>query len=158
MAQKSLLCDWDRHIPPLGDVQLSRLEHDLALDRCFKYSRNWLMCLIPQFFLRDMLRSLAHDSSSTRPPPTSYYSPLLHCSILALSTSGSDNPLLKKRTTRAKLASHAKDLLNQELSRPSLSLVQALVLLSEYHCGLAEREQGYMYMGKAAFLLCFRSR
>ncbi|KAF8606518.1 hypothetical protein BDV93DRAFT_553688 [Ceratobasidium sp. AG-I] len=154
IAQRSLLCDWDRYLPPLGDVQLSRLEHDLALDRCFKYSRNWLMCLIPQFFLRDMLRSLAHDSNTTHPRPThlplaSYYSPLLHCSILALATSSSDNLLLKQQTTRARLASHAKDLLNQELSCPSLSLVQALVLLSEYHCGLAEREQGYMYMGMA---------
>lgn len=113
----------------------------------------WLMSLIPQLFLRDMLHSLGANSSHTHPISTKYYSPLLHCSILALATANADNPLIKQRTTRAKIASYAKNLLDRELSRPSLSLVQALVIISEYHCGLGEREHGYMYMGKAIFFL-----
>lgn len=113
------------------------------------------MTIIPHLFLHDMLHSLAHTSNHEPAPPTLCYSPLLHCSILTLALSYSDNPLINQRATREKLASHAKVILNRELGHPTLSLIQALVVLSEYHCGIGEREEGYMYMGKAnsVFLL-----
>ncbi|KAG9093145.1 hypothetical protein FS749_014979 [Ceratobasidium sp. UAMH 11750] len=141
-VQQSLVCDWHRYLPPLDDIQFTRLEHDTLLDRCFKYSSCWLMMVIPQFFLWDMLRALTY---SQEPAEVEYYSPLLHCSLLAFATALSDDPLVKQRGQ--KFAERAKQLLDDSLRRPCLSLVQSLAILSEYHCGLGGKEQGYIYLG-----------
>ncbi|KAG9094336.1 hypothetical protein FS749_012675 [Ceratobasidium sp. UAMH 11750] len=142
--RQSYLCDWNHHLPQLNDIQLTCLEHDTLLDRYFKYLNCWLIPVIPQFFLHDMLCVLAHSHSGSE---TDYYSPLLHCSILALATALSDDPSIKHRETREIYAMRAKQLLHGNLHRPCLALIQGLVILSEYHNGLGEMEQGYMYLG-----------
>ncbi|KAG8738870.1 hypothetical protein FRC10_006419 [Ceratobasidium sp. 414] len=138
------MCEWSRHLPSFDDIQFTRLEHDTLLDRYFKYAGCWLMSIVPQFFLHDMLRALTHAKS---PLEVDHYSPMLHCSLLALATALSDNPLIKLPTTRERFATKAKQLLHDDVGRPCLVLVQALAVLSEYHCGLGEREKGYMYLG-----------
>ncbi|KAH7322040.1 hypothetical protein B0J17DRAFT_710755 [Rhizoctonia solani] len=59
------------------------------------------------------------------------------------------SPEIRARETRAKFAAHAKQWLDQEFDRPSPSLIVSLVLLSEYHSGIGERNVGHMYMGMA---------
>ncbi|QRV89949.1 Fungal specific transcription factor domain [Ceratobasidium sp. AG-Ba] len=143
-SYRSLVCDWNRHLPSLDGIQFTRLEHDTLLDRCFKYLNCWLMSIVPQFFLLDMLRALAY---AHEPSEINHYSPLLHCSLLAFATAFSDDPLIKQPATRNRFAEKAKYLLHDELRQPSLCLAQSLIFLSEYHCGLGESERGYMYLG-----------
>ncbi|KAG9121057.1 hypothetical protein FRC07_003154, partial [Ceratobasidium sp. 392] len=143
-VRQSLACDWSRHLPPLDGTQFTRLEHDTLLDRCFKYSTCWLMSIISHFFLHDMLHALAHPHERSG---INYYSPLLHCALLAFAAALSDHPAMKQRQTKEKFAERAKQLLHEELHRPSLSLVHALAILSEYHAGIGEREPAYMYLG-----------
>jgi hypothetical protein len=148
-AQLSLVCGWDRHLPHLGNVRLSRLEHDILLHRSFKYATVWLLPLIPELFLRDMLYFSSPNQSATHPhPPTLHYTPLLHCSLLAFATAFSDDPNIVLWATRDKFAARAKQLLDGEFAHPAPSLVQSLALLAEYHCGIGERDAGYMYLGK----------
>jgi hypothetical protein len=146
--QASLLCEWGRHLPALGPVPLSRLEHDTVLFRCFKYGPSWLSGLIPDLFLRDLVDCL--KPGSTLPPHNSeprHYTPLLHCSLLAFAVAFSDDPCIRARSTRDKLATHAKLWLDSEFNRTNPALILSLALLSEYHSGVGEYNAGYMYMG-----------
>lgn len=147
-AQLSLAYDWSRNLPHLADLPLSRLEHDTLLYRSFKYGTSWLLALIPDLFLRDLLcfNSFGPSSALAR-PPTPHYSPLLHCCLLAFATAYSDNNEIRSHIVRDRIAAYAKQLLDEEFGHPAPSLVQALALLAEYHCGIGERDAGYMYMG-----------
>ncbi|KAG9119257.1 hypothetical protein FRC07_005792 [Ceratobasidium sp. 392] len=147
-ARLSLVCDWSRHLPQLPDVTFSRQEHDLLLLRCFKYGTSWLLGLVPELFLHDMLYSLtAVESETLSQPRLQHYSPLLHCAIMAFATAFSDDPAIRAPATRAQFASCAKRWLDEEFKQPAMSLVRSLALLAEYHCGIGERDTGYMYMG-----------
>ncbi|KAF8597622.1 hypothetical protein BDV93DRAFT_527295 [Ceratobasidium sp. AG-I] len=163
----SLVCDWRRYLPDLEPVHLSREEHDTILARGFKYGTSWLLGLVPELFLHDMLFALTSPSSSRSPSPSSspstptsqqsplsvsqtrlhHYTPLLHCALLAFACAFAPSPALRLRAVRAKFAVRAKRWLDDEFNRPVMSLVPALALLAEYHCGVGERDTGYMYMG-----------
>ncbi|QRV93003.1 Fungal Zn(2)-Cys(6) binuclear cluster domain [Ceratobasidium sp. AG-Ba] len=146
----SLKCDWSRYLPQLPTVPLTRLEHDTLLLRCFKYGTSWLFGFVPELFLRDMLLSLTTSESMEAPRPRpcfQHYSPLLHCSMIAFASAFSDDPNIRDPTTRAKFAVHAKEWLDAGFDQPTASLLPALMLLAEYHCGVGEKETGYMYMG-----------
>ncbi|QRV93351.1 nitrogen assimilation transcription factor nit-4 [Ceratobasidium sp. AG-Ba] len=147
-------CEWNRYLPSLGDVHFTRLEHDTIVDRYLKYANTWFMCIVPRLFLCDMLYAL---SCSEDTPVTGFYSPMLHCSLLAFASAFSDDPWIRRPETRRIFAQHAKLFLDKELGRPSICLVQSLVLLSEYHNGLGELEQGYIYFGMGARALSARS-
>ncbi|QRV93002.1 Fungal specific transcription factor domain [Ceratobasidium sp. AG-Ba] len=66
---------------------------------------------------------------------------------MAFASAFSDDPTIRASTTRARFAEYAKRQLDEEFGRPVMSLVPALALLAEYHCGIGERDAGYMYMG-----------
>ncbi|QRW07163.1 Fungal specific transcription factor domain [Ceratobasidium sp. AG-Ba] len=148
-VQLSLVCDWSRYLPELPDTPLSRLEHDTLLLRCFKYGTSWLLSLVPELFLHDMLYFLTTgaDSPVASSAHPQHYSPLLHCSIMAYSSAFSDDPDICALATRARFAERAKQWLDQEFNQPVMCLVSALALLAEYHCAIGEQESGYMYMG-----------
>ncbi|QRV78550.1 Fungal specific transcription factor domain [Ceratobasidium sp. AG-Ba] len=143
--RKSLSCDWSRHLPLLHGAQLTRLEHDVLLDRCFGYSSNGLMSVVPELFLHDMLHAL---SRVDEPTETDHYSPLLHCSLLAFAAALSDDYSINQFSTRETFAGRAKQILYEQLDKPSITLIQALNMLSGYYYGLGRREQGYMYLGR----------
>ncbi|KDN33930.1 hypothetical protein RSAG8_12976, partial [Rhizoctonia solani AG-8 WAC10335] len=134
----SLLCEWDRHLPALGSIQLSRYEHDTLLFRCFSYGAAWLFGFLPDLFLRDMLEFLSPDSTRS-PGELQHYSPLLHCSLLAWASPLSDNPIIQQTCIREKFARHAKQWLDEEFSYANPTLVLSLILLSEYHLGIGEK-------------------
>jgi hypothetical protein len=104
--------------------------------------------MIPEAFLHDMLYSLTSESStSSHQPRLQHYTPMLHCSLLAYACAFSDNPEIRSLPVRAKFAHYAKQWLDLEFERPVMSLVRSLALLAEYHCGIGERDAGFMYMG-----------
>ncbi|KAG8789510.1 hypothetical protein FRC12_013469 [Ceratobasidium sp. 428] len=146
----SLVCDWNRYLPQLPGVHFSRQEHDILLLRCFKYGTSWLMGLVPELFLHDMLYLLTSDTVGSQPLSSSqlqHYSPMLHCSIMAFAAAFSDDPMIRAPETRGRFASCAKQWLDEEFQRPVTSLVRSLALLAEYHCGIGDMDAGYMYMG-----------
>ncbi|KAG8791128.1 hypothetical protein FRC12_010113 [Ceratobasidium sp. 428] len=146
----SLVCDWNRYLPQLPGVQFSRQEHDILLLRCFKYGTSWLMGLVPELFLHDMLYLLTSGTVGSQPLSPSqlqHYSPMLHCSIMAFAAAFSDDPAVRAPETRGRFASCAKQWLDEEFQRPMMSLVRSLALLAEYHCGIGDTDAGYMYMG-----------
>ncbi|QRV81677.1 Fungal specific transcription factor domain [Ceratobasidium sp. AG-Ba] len=146
----SLVCEWDRHLPQIEGIEFSRSEHDIILSRSFKYGTSWLLGLVPELFLHDMLYALssppigAHPNSPAR---LQHYSPMLHCAILAFGCAFSDNEAIRSPQTRDNFATHAKQWLDEEFGQPSMSLIRALTILGDYHCAMGQRGMGYMYMG-----------
>jgi hypothetical protein len=145
--QASLRCEWNRYLPSLDNIQLSRHEHDTLLSRCFNDSAGWLFGILSDLFLCDMLELLSPNPTHN-PKRLHHYSPILHCSLLAFASPMSDNPKVQQQSTREKFATRAKHWLDQEFNHPNPSLIISLILLSEYHLGIGERNTGYMYSGE----------
>ncbi|KAG8789507.1 hypothetical protein FRC12_013466 [Ceratobasidium sp. 428] len=144
----SLGCDWDRYLPQLSGITFSRQEHDTLLLRSFKYGTSWLMGLVPELFLHDMLYALTSLGPESFPRPRlQHYSPMLHCAIMAFACAFSDDPAIRAPETRGHFASCAKQWLDEELRHPTMSLVRSMTLLAEYFCGVGQMNTGYMYMG-----------
>ncbi|CAE6451953.1 unnamed protein product [Rhizoctonia solani] len=141
--------DYEFERPVMALVpQLTRLEHDTILSRCFKYGVTWLHCMLPETFLRDMLYCLTSEASTTGDQlRLQHYTPMLHCALLAYGSAFSDNPEIRSPSSRAEFGRYAKQWLDYEFERPVMALVRALALLAEYHCGIGERSIGFMYMG-----------
>jgi hypothetical protein len=146
--------EWSRHLPK--EPFLTRLEHDTLLNRFFKFFSNWCLRVIPSLFLRDMAVALLSPAltaqNSSSPPKTAHYSPLLHNSILAVAAAYSDDPAICCREGKTSFAKKAKEYVEIECARPTLSTVQALAILSSYHSGLSEQSLGFMYFGKCLLL------
>ncbi|KAG8704504.1 hypothetical protein FRC09_003487, partial [Ceratobasidium sp. 395] len=147
-VQLSELCQWDRHLPDLGNVELTRFEHDTLLDRFFNYPAFWLRTVVRELFLRDMLALLIPDHLQTttiQPTRSLNYTPFLHCAIMSVAAAFSDDPAIRAKETREKFASNAKQHLESECERPTLSTVQALACLSDYHAGIGDRGLAYLF-------------
>ncbi|KAF9505720.1 hypothetical protein BS47DRAFT_1353701 [Hydnum rufescens UP504] len=106
---------------------LSRLEHDLLLDKFFRFYSSWNCRVIPELFLRDFALATSPQSSYHR---------------------AGDNVHLRSREIRDRFAKHAKRFLEAECNAPTLSTVQALAILSSYHAGLSEQGMS-VRMGQA---------
>ncbi|KAG9104824.1 hypothetical protein FRC06_008054 [Ceratobasidium sp. 370] len=153
--QLSELCQWDRHLPKVNNVEFTRLEHDTLLDRFFNYYALWLRGVVRELFLRDMLALLIPDHlRTTIPQPTRAlnYTPFLHCAIMSVATAFSDNPAIRAKETREQFAASAKQHLESECERPTLTSVQALALLSDYHGGIGDRGLAYLFADKVMSL------
>jgi hypothetical protein len=152
--------DWKQMLPQ--DVDLSRKEHDTLLDIFFKFFSSWCYRTVPDLFLRDMRRYL--EGTRTLPvedpqspseekkvvivgPKTVHYTPMLHNAILSLALAYSDDPMLSKRSTRAKFVEKAKSTLESECSRPSLACVQALAYIASFYSGEGEQTLGFLFFG-----------
>ncbi|KAG8842191.1 hypothetical protein FRC20_004583, partial [Serendipita sp. 405] len=150
--------DWRQMLPQ--DVEISRVEHDTVLDIFFKVFSSWCYRTIPDLFLRDMRRyleimhSASHEHSETVDgtpigprPKTVHYTPMLHNAILSIALAYSDDPILSRRSTRAKFVEQAKSTLEVECSRPSLSCVQALAYIASFYSGEGEQTLGFLFFG-----------
>ncbi|ELU37309.1 fungal zn(2)-Cys(6) binuclear cluster domain-containing protein [Rhizoctonia solani AG-1 IA] len=103
----------------------------------------------PEHFLRDMLVQLTPGYPDPHPHEARAlsYSPFLHCALMSFATAFSDKPIVKAKETRAHFASCAKQHLEKECDRPTITVVQALTFLSDYHASLGERGLAYLYFG-----------
>ncbi|KAF8738320.1 Fungal specific transcription factor domain, partial [Rhizoctonia solani] len=124
-----------------------------------------LQIIEPEHFLRDMLVQLTPGYPDPHPHEARAlsYSPFLHCALMSFATAFSDKPLVKAKETRAHFASCAKQHLEKECDRPTITVVQALTFLSDYHASLGERGLAYLYFGMScrmvrALGLCIDSR
>ncbi|KDN46930.1 hypothetical protein RSAG8_04007, partial [Rhizoctonia solani AG-8 WAC10335] len=166
--QMSERCEWDRYLPKLNPgIGFTRFEHDTLLYRCFNYHTPWLRTLEPDLFLRDMLLKLIYhpDNADTTKSDQgfTYYSPFLHCALVSLATAFSSDPGVRSKHVREQFARHAKQLLEVECERPTLTAIRGLLFLSEYHGSLGERELAYLYSGMScrmvrALGLCINGR
>ncbi|TFK48724.1 hypothetical protein OE88DRAFT_1663816 [Heliocybe sulcata] len=138
---------WRRYLPT--EVPLDRADHDFLLDLCFKFFTSWCMRVVPELFLRDMYLYLS-VAETELPPKTPHYSPMLHNALLALSLAFSDKPHLKDINTRRMFANQAKQDIEKECDRPSISVVHGLSLIGSFHSTQGEQTLGYMYFGMSA--------
>ncbi|CAE6437271.1 unnamed protein product [Rhizoctonia solani] len=166
--QLSDQCEWDRNLcltqldPAVG---FDRMEHDILLDKCFNFHTVWLRVIEPEHFLRDMLAQLTpgYPDLNAYQARALCYSPFLHCALMSFATAYSDNPKVKLKETRDHFAQCAKQHLESECERPTITVVQALTFLSDYHGSLGERGLAYLYFGMScrmvrALGLCIDSR
>lgn len=142
------------------DVDLTEEEHELALDRFFRYYAAWGESPAasrntanlssgerthPVLFRQDM-----HLALYTSPPSkTPHYSPMLHNAILAIALAFSDNPVLRRTETRSRFAHEAKQCVEQEGTSPTVATVQALLHIASYHSTAAEHNLGWAFGGMA---------
>ncbi|QRW18424.1 Fungal specific transcription factor domain [Rhizoctonia solani] len=167
-TQLSDQCEWGRNLclSQLDPAtEFDRMEHDILLHRCFAFHTTWLRVIEPEHFLRDMLVQLTPGYPDPHPHEARAltYSPFLHCALMSFATAFSDKPLVKAKETRAHFASCAKQHLEKECDRPTITVVQALTFLSDYHASLGERGLAYLYFGMScrmvrALGLCIDSR
>ncbi|KZV80935.1 hypothetical protein EXIGLDRAFT_398032 [Exidia glandulosa HHB12029] len=129
-------CEWNRHLPQDVQMQLPREEHDAVLVEYFAYSVGWGVRVVRGRFMRDMRACLGGGEEGA----TAFYSPALHCAILA--DAGAFTPLVQGASVlgqpqiRASLASHARALAELELAssgRALVAAVMALAVLARYH-------------------------
>ncbi|KAH7062816.1 hypothetical protein BKA62DRAFT_410722 [Auriculariales sp. MPI-PUGE-AT-0066] len=135
-------CDWARHLPASLQSSITQNEHDTVLDRYLRAGVAWGMIVVRPYFLRDMRVALSSPHSHshtyggmgalqglTSPDATSpsstpfhqqpgklfYYSPALHCAVLADAAAFADpGTLLAHPDARAMLARTARDLAEAE--------------------------------------------
>ena len=133
---------WFLFLP--GDTAsiLSRLEHDLALARYFRYFSSWGSRVIPNLFLHDFALATTQSNGPGTRSPVRHYSAVFHNAILSVALAYSDNVHLRSREIRDRFAKHAKFFLEAECQAPALCTVQALATLSSYHSGFSE--QGWL--------------
>lgn len=116
------------------------------LYRFFLFYSSWLMRIIPEYFLQDMHCAL-HAPSCAPTPRTAHYSPFLHLCILAVASAFSDDPVISKESTRQRFADEAKNYIEGECQRPSISAVQGLSMLGSYFSGRGQQTLGFVYFG-----------
>jgi hypothetical protein len=150
--QASLSCPWNRYLPNLGQVELSRIDHDQILSQYFNSGTGWLSGLVPVRFLCGLVSSLGHRTAHPTIQST-HYTSLLHCSLLAFASSLSENPLIRARDTRDKFVTQAKEWLFDQFSDFHPTLLPTLTLLALYHHSVGEENTSYMYLGKDPLFL-----
>ena len=103
--------------------------------------------MVPNLYWRDMYISLlpASMESTLR---TAHWSPFVQNALLAVATAFSDDPLVRARQNRELFAKKAKAMLEDEVSKPSLSTVMGFSLLGTFHSGGNEHGLGFMYFGE----------
>ncbi|KAK4053695.1 hypothetical protein OIV83_001351 [Microbotryomycetes sp. JL201] len=132
--------DWSLNLP-LDVPGLDRQLHDELVELFLNYGNTWKRFVNAQLFLQDLQTCLS-KSSSQRPVRTSYYSPLMHNSLLAVASAFSPRPIDAEL-----FATKAKSLIEEENEVPLLSSVQGLFLLAEYYAGEAKQKKGWLFYG-----------
>lgn len=114
----------------------------------------WCYWVDEYAFRQDLAVCLSASSSSSPPPRTSNYSPLLHNALLSLACSFSDDPrILSNRATSDALAARAKSEMEREGERPTLATLQGLALIGSHGSGSGRQGIGYIYSGIAFRML-----
>ena len=103
------------------------------------------MRAVPEFFLRDMYTF--HHSPLAARPRTAHYSPMLHNAIMSVAAAFADDKRVNNAAARQAFADKARESLEAECDRPTLSAVIALSVLANYHSSRKSPSLGYMYFG-----------
>ncbi|TXT07674.1 uncharacterized protein COLE_04598 [Cutaneotrichosporon oleaginosum] len=132
----------------LPDFFLTREQHDMALDRFFRYFGCWAQRVTPHLFYRDM-EAAQWTEVSELPVATPNYSPLLHNYILAVGLAFSDEEHLRAQTTRRLFATEGDRTLDRECSMPCVGTVQGLAIRASWASTMGDYSLGWVYQGLA---------
>ncbi|WOO85324.1 Nitrogen assimilation transcription factor nit-4 [Vanrija pseudolonga] len=135
----------------LPDYFISKEQHDLALDRFFRYFACWAQRVTPHLFYRDMAIAQSHDQADL-PVATPNYSPLLHNMMLSLGLAYMDEEHLRSPATRRTFAKEGMKHMERECATPSVATVQALCLWSSHSSTLGDHSLGWVNFGLAVRL------
>ncbi|GAA5984765.1 hypothetical protein JCM10908_003494 [Rhodotorula pacifica] len=146
--------EWSRYLPGHLAREWDESLHDDLLKRFFTYFNSWCYWVDETAFRHDLALCLCASSSSS-PPRTSNYSPLLHNALLSLAVSFSDDPrILSDKTALSEaLATRAKSEIEREGERPTLATLQGLLLIGSHGSGSGRQGLGYIYSGIALRML-----
>ncbi|KAK7048576.1 Zn(2)-C6 fungal-type domain-containing protein [Favolaschia claudopus] len=138
--------DWSRYLPP--DVVLERKEHDKVLDLAFHF--HTMFPIVTSLFLRDMYQALSVPPEDDLPRLT-YYSPMLHNAILAISLVFSDDPNLQDPKTRLQFVRAAQA--RFDFKKPDASMVHALAFIATFYTDIGDRIPAELYFGMSTRLV-----
>jgi len=138
----------------LPDYYLTREQHDVAVDRFFRYFASWAQRATPHLFYRDMEVAIWTEHESDLPVVAPTYSPLLHNIILAIGLAFSDDEHLRALSTRRRFAAQGEKYLDRECSNPCVATVQALAIRSSFASTMGDYALGWVNHGLAT-RLCY---
>ncbi|KAL4814303.1 fungal-specific transcription factor domain-containing protein [Aspergillus spinulosporus] len=132
----------DRADAVTAEIGLSEHIQDYLIDLYFTWEHPWFAVIDERLFREGM-------SSGGR-----YWSPLLHVSILALGSRFTDRVDVRSDpsdpNTAGKLfLEHAKNYLGKEMETPSLTTIQALVILGMFYIATGADAAGWLHHGMA---------
>lgn len=133
----------------LPDFFLSRAQHDIAIDRFFRYFACWGQRATPHLFYRDMEIALGTALESDLPLMAPNYSPLLHNIILAIGLAFSDDEHLRALSSRRKFAAEGEKHIDRECSHPCVATVQALAIRASFASTMGDYSLGWVHHGLA---------
>nr|ADE10063.1 transcription factor [Tremella fuciformis] len=142
----SAIRDYQRYLPRFF---LTSHQHDLALDRFFRYFSSWTQRVTPHLFYRDMQVALREENDEHISTRTPYYSPMLHNMILALGLAYAEEQHLRALTTRTLFAEEGARHQSVECSASSVATVQALALYASFHSTNGDYSLGWFHFGSA---------
>ena len=117
-----------------------------VIDLFMKFFASWGMRIIPSLFWRDMREAMKPNAPTTA-VRTAHYSPFLHNAILSIACAFSDDPIIRQCGNRELFAKKAKEVLEDECIRPTISTVSGFQFLASYHSGRNEHGLGFLYCG-----------
>ncbi|KAL6232640.1 hypothetical protein BDW75DRAFT_247096 [Aspergillus navahoensis] len=132
----------DRADAVTAEIGFSKHIQDYLIELYFTWEHPWFSVVDESLFRQDM-------SSGGR-----YWSPLLHLSILALGSRFTDRVDVRSDpddpNTAGKLfLEHAKIYLGKEMENPSLTTIQALVILGMFYIATGADAAGWLHHGMA---------
>lgn len=121
------LDSWADYLPPSVQAHVHHSVHDRVLQAYFARNASCHLTVVPHLFRHDM---------RTATTATPFFSPSLHCALLAHAGPHADGTYLTTPEARDALAHRARELAEVESSGPadcSLPALQALLLVARYY-------------------------
>ena len=87
---------------------------------------------------------------------TAHWSPFLHNALISVACAFSDRAEIRATENRELFAKAAKDQIEAECVRPTISTVTGLSCLGSFHSGRNEHALGFMYYGMVYRRQCFK--
>ena len=132
--------------------------HQRALQSFFTFFNPWCWWVDEERF-RDATGVIAIETGTTveRDLHTAYYSPLLHCALLAIGVMYLDPESYPDREAISDwFGRRAATFFEEEIGSPKVSTVIGLMLLGSHHAGHARQNLGYIYSGSGLRLTRIR--
>lgn len=132
--------------------------HQQALQYFFTFFNPWCWWVNEEKF-RDATDVVAVETGTAieRDLHTAYYSPLLHCALIAIGVMYLDPESCPDREAISNwFGQRAATFFEGEIETPKLSTVIGLMLLGSHHAGHARQNLGYIYSGSGLRLTRIR--
>lgn len=143
---------WRRFLP---DVFLTKAQHDLAIDRFFRYFASWAQRATPHLFYRDLEIAVRTTDTADLPVIAPNYSPALHNIILAMGLAFMPEEHLRALCTRTLFLKQAnKNIEDIEITNACVATVQAVAILGSFYSTSGKYSMGWLANGMSG-RLCY---